>query len=251
MPQSLRKNSQKSSSKISKTVKKTVSNKKPVKEKKEKKLKLSEEKIEILGSSPEVNSLPLDDVLKTPKVVKKPTIPPPSTSKKWVCVELTSIGEKEKRLNLLTRSIYQILKINSLDVFIPAITQKVRDESSVLSYMEGYIFIEYRENVNYMRLHETNYFKIVLMRPSYEGRRKKMVYSLLVDDNLSSLRKGVDNLNNGDFKSGDMAKVIKGNFKGLPAEVIDVIDGNIQVYVNYLKSKKLILEFPPTYLVKL
>lgn len=249
MPQSQKKNLPKDLLKTSKVVKKVLQ---------KKKIKLLKS-VEIPKSPlvPKIDTIPSDSS-DSPKVVsiKKASVHPPELNsvpvkfKKWVCIELTLAGEKEKRLHLLVKSVNQILRTTLLEVFIPAITQKVRDESSVLAYMEGYIFAEYKEILNYMRLQETNYFKLVLMRPSYEGRRKKMVYSLLTDMDMVSLRKGVDSLNSGNFKPGDIARVIKGNFKGLNAEVIEVIDESIiQVYVD-LKSKKTILDFPPTYLVK-
>lgn len=169
-----------------------------------------------------------------------------------MCVELTLIGEKEKKLDLISRSARQILGDVSLDVFIPAVTQKVRDEFSVLSFLDGYIFILYKEDVFYTRLQDTNYFKSILTKPVYEGRRKKYVVSLLDDSDLSHMRKNMESLDRGDFKPGEIVKVIKGNYRNLNAEVIEVLDDNktVQVYVE-LRSKKIVIDFPATYLSRL
>jgi transcription antitermination factor NusG len=189
--------------------------------------------------------------------LQKASSPNPSSrgsnlsSKKWVCVELTHAGEKEKNLSLITKSARRILKNKEVEVFIPAVTQKVRDESSILSFMEGYVFIAYQDNILYTKLQETNYFRSVLTKPVYEGRRKRRVLSLLDDSELRPMRKGMESLNRGDFKPGDSVKVKKGNYKNLNAEVIIVFEDEqiVQVYVE-LRSKKILLDFPASYLSK-
>ncbi len=175
----------------------------------------------------------------------------PTISRKWVCVELSLTGEKEKNLDLVVRSARRILKNSKVEVFIPAISQQVRDESSVLSFMEGYIFIEHSSNLIYTRLQETTYFKSILMRQVFDGRRRIKELSLLRDKDLSVMRDGVETLNKGDFRSGEAIKIIKGNYKNLEAEIVQIYeDGKtIQVYVG-LRSKKILLDFPASYMVR-
>lgn len=190
------------------------------------------------------------------KAKKEPKKTPDGESngaKKWVIVELSHAGEKEKDLNSVRKSARKILKSKDIDIFIPAITQVVREESHILAYMEGYIFILFVEDVNYLRLQETVYFKSVLTQPVVHGRyRSRQILSLLSDRDLNPMREGVDRLNVRDFSPGEQIKIVKGNYRNLRAEVIQVYETKklVQVYVS-LKSKKILLDFPSSYLERL
>jgi transcription antitermination factor NusG len=168
--------------------------------------------------------------------------PPP----KWVIVQLTPTGEREKRIPLIVKSVHQILK-KKLDVFVPAISQTVRDDSQTMFFMDGYIFIKYEENVPYLRLQDTMYFNSVLCT----GGGRNPQYSLLQDFQLEPLRKGMNDLKQVSFKVGQKIKVIEGNYKNLIGRVSLVFEDkkHVQIAID-LASKKLLMEFPTTYLTK-
>lgn len=170
-------------------------------------------------------------------------------SKRWVIVQLTPAGERETRIPILKKSVCRILK-RELDVFVPAISQQAREDSQTIAFMEGYIFVEYVEDISYLKLQDTTFFSVVLCNSQRGGGVPQ--YSFLEDDQLDPLRKGMDNLKYGNFEVEDKVKVIKGDYKNMIGRVTLVLDKgqNVQISVD-LRSKKLLAEFPATYLVKL
>jgi hypothetical protein len=173
--------------------------------------------------------------------------------RQWVIVQLTPTGEREERISVLSNSVNRILK-HKLEVFIPAISQTAREDSHTIAFMEGYIFVEYREDVPYLRLNETTFFSTVLCNSQRGGDRSPR-YSLLDDTQLNPLREGMDNLKYGDFCIGDAVKVIKGSYKNLRGRVTSIMEdgdrGQIVQITRDLLSKPLLLAFPITYLEKI
>lgn len=173
---------------------------------------------------------------------------PPSAPIKWVIVQLTSLGEREKNIQSITRSAHRILG-KPLDVFVPAVSQNVRDESQTMFYMDGYVFIRHEDGVQYLKLVDTMYFSTVLIQTSTINGERRKVFSLLDDKDIAPMRVGMQTLKLGSFKEGQYVKIVKGNFKGLQAEISYVHeDGeNAQVHVK-LKSKPILIDFPVSYL---
>lgn len=171
----------------------------------------------------------------------------PSPSPRWVCVELSSNGEREKDISMVVRAVRQILGRHDIEVFMPAISQKVRGESHTMVYMDGYIFIRFCEGVSYLRLQDTTYFRSVLCTGSGTNRKN---LSLLEDKMLDSMRKGVQKLKFGQFTVGDDVKVIKGDYKNLIGKITEIYDEeNVQVSVP-LCSKRMMIDYPVSYLMK-
>lgn len=169
-----------------------------------------------------------------------------SKTDKWVVVSLSSNGERENDIEALKKSVHRILKNNSLEIYIPAISQTVRGESETMFYMQGYIFIQYVENIPYLRLRETSYFNDVLC----SSVNRKIKYNLLEHRELQKIQEGVNQLRFSEFKTGSEIVIIKGNFKNLPGVVSCVYsEETIQVSV-ILRSKRLLMDFPSTYLAK-
>lgn len=182
------------------------------------------------------------------KVKASPTPPAtPSVGKKWVIVQLSPMGEREKNIELIRRSARKILG-KPVDVFIPAISQKVREESQTLFYMDGYVFVEFMDGIAYNRLQDTQFFNSVLTQVSAARDRRRM-YSLLDDKELAPMRKGMEDLKLVPFNDGQKVRIIQGNYKNLIAEVSFIHDGGetVQVYVN-MRSKKVLMDFPASYL---
>lgn len=166
-------------------------------------------------------------------------------------MELTTAGEKEEKICNIISSAHKILRNNEVKVFIPAISQQVRNDFQTLFYMSGYIFIEFNPSISYTRLRDTQYFKDVLCSSEKSG---KPHYCLLEDIQLDPIRKGMKDLKSGAYQEGDEVLVKKGQFKGLPG-VISIVyeDGErVQVSVAFpFGSKRLLVDYPVTYIEKI
>ena len=135
-------------------------------------------------------------------------------------------------------------------MFIPAISQKVRDDSQTLFFMEGYVFFRYIRGTPYLKLRDTTYFSDVLTDSQRNGGEPQ--YSLLDDSKLNLMRQGMDELRVGEFVVGDDVKIIEGNFKNLKGQVSVVYDQKQVVQVSVvLRSKMVLMDFPSTYLQKI
>lgn len=168
--------------------------------------------------------------------------------RRWVIVELSSTGEKETDVLSIKSAVCRILRRNDLEVFIPAISQGVRNDSQTLFFMDGYIFVEYHSGVSYLKLRDTSFFRDVLCTSSRDANPS---FSLLSDVELEPMRAGTESLKSVSFKIGDQVRVITGTYKNLRGEVSLVYDDgkNVQVTVNHLRSKRgLLVDFPSTYL---
>jgi len=184
------------------------------------------------------------------KAKKLSVLPAPlPASTKWVVIQLTSMGEREKNIQSIIKSVHQLINRKDLEVFIPAISQKVRDESLTTWFSDGYVFVRYDENVNYIRLQETTYFSAVLCKKAVVNGTRRTLYSLLDDTDLNIMRKGMKDLKIGIFRVDQEVKIVKGNYKNLTGKVSYVYEGseNVQVYIN-LRSKKVFMDFPSSYL---
>jgi transcription antitermination factor NusG len=166
--------------------------------------------------------------------------------KKWVVVGLSSSGERETDIKTIANAVRRVLG-RELEVFVPAISKKARDESHTLFYMDGYVFIQYQDGIPYMKLQDTSYFGQVLCA----GNAGSMTYSLVDDFVLDPLRKGVKDLSKCKFSVGDRVRVIKGEFRNLRGEVRAIYESGevVQVDVSQ-RSKPMLIDFPTIYLQK-
>lgn len=193
-----------------------------------------------------------------PKHAKPSHVPPsapspPSALRKWVIVQLSSTGEREKSIPAIIRAARQILGDKTIEVCVPAVSQKVRDDSNTMFYWDGYVFIQHVEGRPYLRLNETMYFQSVLCQPGYNsGGGRQRSFSFLTDKDLEPMRRGLENMKLGEFSEDDDVKIVKGQFKNLIGKVSFVHDGgeNVQVYVG-LRSKQMLIDFPSSYLIKI
>lgn len=168
-----------------------------------------------------------------------------SAGRKWVVVGLTHAGEQEKDSAILTRTIHRILG-QQLDVFVPSLSTQVRSDSQILVYMDGYIFVEYREGAQYMRLRDTSYFQDVLC----VSRGSRPVYSLVEDDKLRAIKKDMESIRVVDFEVDDTVRVKSGSNRGLRGIVMDVQDDVVTVK-HLTRSKPVVADYKTTYLEKI
>jgi len=167
-------------------------------------------------------------------------------NRKWVVVGLSSSGERETSIKTISDTVRRMLG-RDLEVFIPAVSKKARDESHTSFYMDGYIFIQYQEGVSYIKLQDMAFFGQVLCA----GRAGNMTYSLVDDFILDPLRKGVKDLGTCKFTLNDPVRVVKGEFRNLRGIVRTVYEGGevVQVDVSQ-RSKPMLIDFPTIYLQK-
>lgn len=178
-------------------------------------------------------------------------VPDQKVKRKWVIVQLSSNGEREKNIPTIIRAARQILGNKNIEVCVPAVSQKVRDDSHTMFYWDGYVFVEYIVGISYLKLNETTFFQSVLCQPG-SGSGRQRAFSFLHDSDLEPMKRGLENMKLGSFKEEDEVKIIKGQFKNLIGRVSFIHEGgeNVQVYVG-LRSKQVLLDFPASYLVKI
>lgn len=164
--------------------------------------------------------------------------------KKWVVVQLSTTAERENDLTTIKRSVKRYLG-KDLQVFIPAASLSVREDSHVMFYMDGYIFIEYVTGINYTKLNETTYFASVLTHP-------KTGYSCIPDSEIETLRKGVEAMKIGKFRVGDEVTILKGNYKNMRGRIKQVYDGDESYQVDIgLGSKPILADYWASWLAKI
>lgn len=169
--------------------------------------------------------------------------------RQWVVVELTHSGEQEKDDKKLARAINRILG-RPLHVFVPSLSTNVRADSQVLVYMDGYVFIEFQEGVQYMRLRDTSYFNEVLCSSKGSSSRgSSPVYALVGDEKLDGIKKDMESIRNVEFELDDHVVVKSGTNRGMRGIVMDVQGDEITVK-HPTRSKPCLLSYKSTYLTK-
>ncbi len=134
---------------------------------------------------------------------------------------------------------------------VPAVSQKVREDSHTMFFWDGYIFVAHIEGLPYLRMNETTYFQNVLVKPGIV-KGKQRSFSFLDDSELEPMRRGLEQMKMGQFQEDDEVKIIKGEYKNLVGVISCVYeDGeSVQVYIA-LRSKKILMDFPASCLVRI
>jgi len=162
-------------------------------------------------------------------------------------VELTHAGEQEKNSQTLTKAVQRLLG-RPLAVFVPSLSTDVREDSQILVYMDGYVFVEFYEDIQYTRLRDTSYFNEVLCSSPAKGGPP--VYSLIEDDRLNVIKKDMESIRVAEFAAGDPVKVKSGTNRGLPGIVLGVEDDVVTVQ-HLARSKPVIADYRTTFLENL
>jgi transcription antitermination factor NusG len=167
-----------------------------------------------------------------------------------VVVELSSLGEKEENVSVLAASVRRIVG-KPVEVFVPAVSQKGVGEFNTTFYMDGYAFVEFKPDINYLKLRETTYFRDVLCASGSKNTDPK--YSLIDDKELNPVRAGMDEFKKRPFEVGDPVVVVQGfhkNLRGLVSLIYEE-DDRVQINISHLDSKRLLMDFPMTFLEKI
>ncbi len=179
----------------------------------------------------------------------KDPVPDPARPAKWIAVELTSLGEKEENVSVLGGAVRRLLGRPML-VFVPAVSQSSIEAVSTTFYMDGYVFIEFVPGIQYLKLRDTTYFRDVLCAPGSKNSDPK--YSLIDDKDLNPVRIGMDEFKKRPFETGDVVVVTQGFHKNLRGTVSLVYENEdrVQISISHLDSKRLLMDFPMTFLEK-
>jgi len=183
---------------------------------------------------------------KTTKKAKKAIVTEPEGPKKWVIVQLTPAGEREKNLSSIIKAVRHILNDRTIEVCIPAVSQRVRKDLLTTFYWDGYIFVKFVEGRKYLKLNDTTYFHSVLCKPGHSR-----LFSCLDDKDLEPMKRGLEKIKLNVFEEGDMVVIVKGQYKNLPGRIVMIYEGNenVQVYVS-LYSKQVLIDISASYLMK-
>lgn len=171
----------------------------------------------------------------------------PNGARKWVVVGLSATAEHDVNLQILAKSVHRILGRRDLEVFIPAVSRDIRSDSQIFVYMDGYLFVEYNPDVNYMKLSDTTYFSDVLCNSS---RKTGPIYSLLDDSELDPVREGLESVGDTELSVNDRVRVTRGENKNLTGTVCAIQDDGQILISTGLRSKPLILPYPSSFLEK-
>lgn len=157
------------------------------------------------------------------------------------------MGEKETNLKAIASAARRILCNPHLEVFVPAISQDVRQDSHTMFYMEGYAFVQYAPGVSYSKLRETTYFKDVLRQPGSGGP----TFAQLPDSKIQEMRAGMEKMKKADFEVGDQVRVIRGEFRNMYGVVTEVFPEKQHLMIsNNLGSKPMLIEYPFSFIKK-
>lgn len=171
----------------------------------------------------------------------------PDSPLQWVIVELSSAGEKESDLKAVANAARRLLANPKLEVFIPAMSQGVRQDSHTTVYMEGYAFVQFFPGIQYSKLRETMYFRDVLRCRTSGGPS----YALLPDSQVRKMRAEMEKVKIPEFEIGSKARILRGEFKGMRGTINEVYpDKQTVLFSANLGSKPLLVEYPYSFVKK-
>ncbi len=164
----------------------------------------------------------------------------------WVIVQLSPNGEKELNPDNIAVSVRKKVSKRDIQVYVPCMFIKTRKEVHTRPYIEGYIFVEYRQGVQYNKMRDSYYFKDVM---SYESGKKKKL-RLVGDDVINKIKDSIKMMEPEKFNVGDEVVVLSGKFTNLRGVVHEVCGTEkVTIFVK-LRSKSVYIEYPPSFLKK-
>lgn len=169
----------------------------------------------------------------------------PSSSQKWVVLELTSKADNEDP-DVIRASIRH--HIRDAEVFVPASVVQ-RGEQRVYHYlMEGYAFIlDKHPPEHYSRLEDTKY----VLSPLYmhTGRRRERILATVTQDHVDRLRSQIKVEVDQGIDIGDLVYITSGPYKNITAVVKDEIHEHDSVSVHIqLRSTDRVVTLPRAFL---
>ena len=159
------------------------------------------------------------------KMTKKPT------EVSWVVIEITSRGEEDAKLGILSKTLERVGGFEASDIYIPIMNVGSKSPTFL---MEGYIFIKsgYPAN-NYYRLKTLPQIEQILT--DFDDRASLIGKGVLSEEALKNLIKKATKMG-GTYKVGDKVQIKSGELSGFDAEILDIIKPGAQEEVNWLES---------------
>lgn len=165
----------------------------------------------------------------------------------WVVVELTQLGERSAEEGHLEIALRNTLGVDgSHPIFVPYITLIRNGRRSILSVVEGYVFVA-------SGLPDTSYFGLPTGSPYVSsilhrvGRSGLPVLTTVPDASVRSLRDNLAKMISREIEDGTHVRVVEGLFVGLTGRVVGLDGDNAYVLID-LRSLKAVKAFPRFYL---
>lgn len=171
------------------------------------------------------------------------------SSKQWVILELSHLGEKENPKDLVTL-LQGDIGDKEVDIFVPSTSFHRRDNWVTICLMEGYIFIRGGLSAGfYFNLEDSAYIQRVLTRDEPHGRF--LVY--VPDSEVEDLKERLRTQTLRDFGEGDKIEIIEGAYESLEGTVLDFNPNTDRalVEIHELVSIETIVELPLQFLRKI
>ena len=149
----------------------------------------------------------------------------------WVVIEITSRGEEDARMGLLSRLIERVGCFEASDIYIPIMNVGTRNPTFL---MEGYIFIKsgYPAS-NYYRLRNLPQIEQILTE--FDNKASLFGRGVISDDDLRSMIETATKMG-GTYKVGDVVQIKAGDLAGFEAEILDIVKGGADEEVNWLSK---------------
>ena len=162
----------------------------------------------------------------------------------WVVLELTPRSEGEDP-DVIRRSIHSSLKNKDIEVFVPAAVTQVGDDRVVHYLVEGYVFVCFDPEVDYMRLEGSRFVQSVLS----SGGGPQRSFSTVGDADIERMRAQIAKQVDQGIGVGDTVMISSGAYRHIEATVIEEIleTQTVQVHVK-LRSKETIVTLPRSFL---
>lgn len=171
------------------------------------------------------------------------------SSKQWVILELSHMGEKESPPDLV-KLLQGDIGDEEVEIFVPSASFHRRDNWVTICLMEGYIFMEGGLAAGfYFDLERSAYIQRVLTRDEPHGRF--IVY--IPGDEVDELKARLRTQTLRDFGEGDYVEIIEGAYENLEGTVLDFNPqtDHALVEIHELVSIETIVELPLQFLRKI
>jgi transcription antitermination factor NusG len=155
----------------------------------------------------------------------------PKAPLNWVVIEITSRGEEDAKMGVLSRVLERVGNFDPADIYIPIMNVGSKNPTFL---MEGYVFIKsgYPAS-NYFRL--KNLPQIEQILTEFDDRSAMIGRGVISDEDLKDMIRKATKMG-GTYKVGDKVQIKSGELSGFEAEILDIIKPGAEDEVNWLES---------------
>tara|TARA_B100000809_G_scaffold261335_1_gene310014 strand:+ start:27 stop:575 length:549 start_codon:yes stop_codon:yes gene_type:complete len=163
----------------------------------------------------------------------------------WVILELSRLGEQKAEDGSLVESLLRHLRVEDLEVFVPAATYKKGGRTVTIHLMEGYAFVASGlEETTYFGLEHKPDVKSVMSSTSPSGIR---VPHTLPQKEIQRMQDQLRTLIIGDVEIGHCVSITDGTYQGLEGRVLD-LEKDYAILKIEMRSLAVITKIPQVFL---